>query len=594
LFSGSKNIIILVDSIEKQGTLNLSHFRFDKIEVIQRPQGQYAGYDVLINLHTKEDYEGYEGALSQVGAIKPNSEYTKDSYFTTSNAYFSYTKRKWTFFASGWFYYARNKFDRWYDDYYPLNGIRNEVISNLDGTKNLSAYERYYNCYASLDYQINKYRSLSFTYAYNGKNTEHYYNRTINRTYENAGTATQLRQRNNSFKDHGEHSVAVFYRDNGSIIKWNTDFNYRYTPSSPQNTTEETTGFTLDNHFRDKMNYTRFRLNGWTELCENHLTLNAGYINTWKEYSRKDYDSRQELNSNSYLRNQLWANVSWRFNNNARLTVGGWAEHVHAKSNGTSDNQVPFGGNFMAFYQLSKKNWMRLNYNCNVDYPDQGLSSEYGYFTDSLTWSGGNPKIKTSVRHDIHFWIDLWWCFNFQTGYIYAPNVFNSIAEVREGTLSNGQYGTYVAYQWQNTKYKEWWASVSFTKRFLKDFLYKADVKYRNVRASYAGFSNNYDGIEGSTSINWYSDKLKLNVNFSYQYMRQLGVTPQSMNVSNVEYPTLNIEKTFFNQRLSVQFSWEHIFHLFNSDIKYSEISSLYVCTIRLINTTTGKRIACA
>lgn len=69
-YNNSSNYIILIDSIEKPGfnILEMHHLRFSRIEVIYKPQGKYQGYDVFINLHTKSDYEGYEGSLLQSNA----------------------------------------------------------------------------------------------------------------------------------------------------------------------------------------------------------------------------------------------------------------------------------------------------------------------------------------------------------------------------------------------------------------------------------------------------------------------------------------------------------------------------------------------
>ena len=60
-YYGSKNIIILVDSLRKPADYikELHHLRFDRVEIIPNPDGEYSHYDLLINLHTKEDYEGF-------------------------------------------------------------------------------------------------------------------------------------------------------------------------------------------------------------------------------------------------------------------------------------------------------------------------------------------------------------------------------------------------------------------------------------------------------------------------------------------------------------------------------------------------------
>lgn len=71
---------------------NIQHIRFDKVEVIDKPQGQYQGYDVLINLHTKKNYEGYEGMLFNNEGFNLNGENDKKYIFENTTANFSYTK----------------------------------------------------------------------------------------------------------------------------------------------------------------------------------------------------------------------------------------------------------------------------------------------------------------------------------------------------------------------------------------------------------------------------------------------------------------------------------------------------------------------
>lgn len=445
-----------------------------------------------------------------------------------------------------------------------MSGIRNEVVLNADDSKNTVFYERKSNVYGSADWQITKKQSLSVVYQYSVNGHNNHNNNTVVRTYEQQHLLQQLKQYVRDYDRDAEHNMAVFYRNNEGRIRFDTDFNYRNVSSRNRDLTEETTGLKLDNYFRDRMNFTRFRLGGWTTFFNDKLQIAAGYENTWKDYTRSDYYTHDKLNSNSYLRNKVWATIGYRFSNSFNVNIGSWVECVKLKSENKKENQIPTGGNFMAYYQLMKKNWMRLTYDCMVEYPDQGLSSEYGYFTDSLTWNGGNPLLKTNVVHNLSFWIDLWWCFNFQTGYVYSPNRFATIAEIREGSLPGYSYGKYAAYISQNTKYKEWWASMSFTKRFCRNFIFKADLKYRDIHTSYLAYKNNSRGWTGSTSINYYNEKLKLNMNFAYSYTRGMNIFPQSKSIKNVEYPVLSLEKSFFKDRLSFSLNYAMMFHLFN------------------------------
>lgn len=574
-FGGSSNIMILVDSLEKDNNFikNLQHVRFDKIEIIHQPQGLYSGYDVLINLHTKEDYEGYEGMANSWTGFCLSDANDATVIFSQDNGYFTYTKNKWNFYGNFGYNFNEGKVNNWSERYYPMNGIRNTVVDNADGSKNTHFFDWHIYGQASADYTIDKNRSLSFVYAYGRDVTDNNQNRTVNRVDENMGTDILLNMLAGENSKQHSHSFGAFFRNNSGKVKYNVDFNYRYTPSHNRTTVNESTGYTLDNNFRDRTDYTRFRMYGWTQMDSSRLTLNFGYTNTWKKYKREAYVTGEELNSNSYFRNYLYAGFNYKMDNGMQFGLTGWAEHIHVKSNSITDNQMPFGGRAMIFYRMSKKNWMRLNYNCSVSYPDFNLSSEYGYFTDSLTWTGGNPLLKTSVTHDLRYWIDLWWCFNFQTGVIYSPNSFASITELREGTLSTGQHGKYAATIWQNTKYQEWWASVSVTKRLWRDFIYKFDLKYSTLKSSYGEFSNSARGINISTSLNYYNSMWDANFKFYYSYTRRINLTPQSKSVSDLEYPYLSIQKNMFKKRLSISLQYVLFFRLFNNDNR-TDISS--------------------
>ena len=68
-FYGSRNIIVLVDSIEHDFNYiaRLNQKRFDKINITYNPSGKYRGYDAVINLKTRPHYQGYDGNVEFYG-----------------------------------------------------------------------------------------------------------------------------------------------------------------------------------------------------------------------------------------------------------------------------------------------------------------------------------------------------------------------------------------------------------------------------------------------------------------------------------------------------------------------------------------------
>ena len=103
--NNSGNIVLLVDSVEKDlSTLNMHHLRYDYVEIVDHPTGRYQGYDVLINLHTKKDYEGYEGYMNDDSGILPGKPKTPFFEFTNNQVGTTYTKNKLTLSGSVYFY----------------------------------------------------------------------------------------------------------------------------------------------------------------------------------------------------------------------------------------------------------------------------------------------------------------------------------------------------------------------------------------------------------------------------------------------------------------------------------------------------------
>ena len=118
--------------------------------------------------------------------------------------------------------------------------------------------------------------------------------------------------------------------------------------------------------------------------------------------------------------------------------------------------------------------------------------------------------------------------------------------------MPSGVPGKYVASVFQNTDYREWWASVSFTKRFCRDFLYKADLKYRNAKASYHEFSNHIQTVEGVTSLQYYQPRWDMNFAMSYSYSKNFTISPQVKSSSNFENPYVSIQKFLLKKKLEL------------------------------------------
>ncbi|MDE6721036.1 MAG: hypothetical protein K2J84_02680 [Bacteroidaceae bacterium] len=558
-YQGKRNIIVLVDSLEKgyDYVMKLHHLRFAKVEIIDQPHGKYEGHDALINLVTKKDYEGYEGSLYGNTRFMPAGPNAGKFLFFVTEGAFTYTKNKWNFVADVT-RMSDNKtvLPTWYERTFPMLGQTERVLHDKDTSEKLLDNHDW-EVHTSADYQLNKNHSFSWTYKYNFSHNQDKLDYLLEQIHETISTIDTLNVHSLNNTNNRNHSTALFYR--GKSGKWNydADFNYVYNHNTPDNTLQRGEGFTLINHYNDYMHYTRLRSSARRNWYENRLQLSMGYHNTWKNYKRDDFDSHRQLNTNGFFRNCGWFHLWGRLDSIGHNTasIGGRVESIHARSNGMSENLAVWSVNAMYWHKLTEKNWIRFNYDCNIDHPNQAQTTDYGYFTDSLTWSGGNPFLRANVNHQWKVWFDAWWCFNAQAGVTYAPNTITGLTELRHGLLPSGTEGDYAASTYVNSRYLSLWASLSFTKRFCKNFVYKADVRLARPKAWYDDFKQKGIEFHFKTSLQYYNPKYKTSTFVGYELQHNKFVTPQSYSTNyKDDFLYVTIGKPFWKERLYVNF----------------------------------------
>jgi len=560
-YNNSQNIVVLVDSVERGiGALDVQHYRYSKIEITNHPTGKYSQADVLINLVTKKNYEGYEGNLYDQTYMLPEKT---DKAFVTSeyvSGYTSYTRNKLTLSARGGYNYQDAEIYNPWKRHYKLSDIKDTSIDT--GGRNFTEKINRGNLYLSADYVFNKNNSISFVYSTDMNDKRDYYeNDAFTRTIAGKENGVYTRNQENQINSE-QHSFAAYYRGKLGQYKYDIDYNYRFSPEIYKDEYSESSAYSYLVHFKDKMDFSRFSMFVNRTFLKEKLYVHMQYVNTWKQYNRKNYETSQLLNENSYLRNYVQAGFSTDLIKKTNIQGQIWGEHIHMKSMSNTESQIPFGWTLSTTYHLNDKNWMMLVYNSGISYPDKQSSSSYGYFTDSLTWTGGNPSLRSSTTQSLRFHIDLWRCFNFQTGFTLLPNRFSRIDEYRYGMLSTGSYGNYIANIPVNSNYRDLWASVSLTKRFCTNFLYKFDLKYSDTKTEYDIFKQEGHEWNGSTSLRYYCPRWLTTFYVSYQYISRIGIDPQGWSHLNLDYVTLHVEKEFFNRKLNVSVDYNPPGHI--------------------------------
>ena len=554
-YHGSPNILILVDSVEKSSDYikELHHLRFNKVDIVPNPTGKYANYDVLINLHTKKDYEGYEGNAFNYMRVLPSDGNGKGKNLTNDNtsASFTYTKNKWNIVGRYNFNFSQSEiFDGEKILTYPINKFSEKFLSPTS-----SEFSRIHNAYTAADYQINKNHSVSVSYNFSTDASDKFVSSDIQRTWLDTQRTDTFSKSSINAQNSARHTLGAYYRGHSGVWNYTYDLNYINEGWDNDKKLDQSTGYSSEYYHRNHMDYI------WTKGEVNRRFFNdkfyasAGHNLTWKDYTQKDRETESLLSKNKYLRNEFWTWLSYRIKDGTDLNFSASAEQVHTESGTYRDNDMVYKMTGMFFHRWNKWFWMRLNHWCNVSHPGLNLVSEYGYFSDSLTWREGNPALKTNVNQSSRIWLDFVNTFNIQAGVDYSPNQFSTIADIGEGVLPSGGNGYFVKYTPQNAKYVNYWASAYFYKK-IKAFTLSGWVKYEKKKAEYEQYKNSNDGFSGNLSGRYYNEKQHLTVSLAYTLGNTYNAYVQGVSTRKLDYFNLTASKDFFKQKMSVSLQY--------------------------------------
>ncbi len=573
-YYGSQNILILVDSIEKPSDYikELHHLRYDKVDIIPNPSGKYAGYDVVVNLHTKENYEGYEGNLSNSLDYLPTDGNGEDKHLKGDNAAgsFTYTRNKWNLVGRYNFnFHQHEKYVKKTNIDY-VNQLQEDDIEN-------GKYENgmlLHNSYIALDYQINKASSLSAFYNYSNTKIDLIKDRNVERTWIDTWMKDTIWTNSNELEYIKRQTLGLNYR--GKVKTWNyhADFNYIQEEGTYDRTFMQSTGFCSDNMLKNRMDYIWLALGTDSKFFDQRFNLSLGYNYTWKGYEQKDRNNNALLSVNDYMRNDLHTWMSYQITHDTHVNFNASVQHIHNRSMSYVDNNMVYRLGGMFYHRWNDQIWMRINYWNNVNYPSLSLVSEYGYFTDSLTWSGGNPALKTNVNHSGRVWVDFFKLFNVQMGYVYSPNQFATMTDIGEGILPSGEYGQYIVRMPQNTSYQEGWASFSIFKK-VKAFTFSAYLRYRYLGGSYKERKQANQGFNGNIIGRYYNEKHRLNISLGYYLNNGYTVSPEEWMRTELHFFNFFCSKDFFSQRMNISIKYV-LPYLPKDDAEYESKSLLH------------------
>ena len=556
-YYGDRNIVFLVDSVEKDASyvMRLHHVRFDKVEIIPHPSGQYADYDVVINLHRVPTYEGYENNLTASEQLLPKALDGKVMDATDWSESFTYTKDKWNFNLNydGCFYQRGQA--SYGTTRYTQNDYMESIVPNADGSSNSGRYTRKNKVSVAVDRQISKRQSFSVMYQYDNENNDAYANRTSIVSDLAETRRDSVRTRSNDKEKGDIHSLGLYYRNGWKKWNYNLTFNYvNHTWNSFYRVGRSSGYSNIDNRHK-RMNHTLTKLDANRALIDYKLYLNAAYTYFWRQYDQYRFSDRAALSKNTLTYHNVWASLSYNLSRSAGMQLSGSATFYQSENGNVKNNYSVFSGGLAFVGKLNNHSFLRLSYRCNASNPRLDQLSTYGYFTDSLNYKIGNPNLKATLMHDAELRYQIYDGWTLTSRLNYAPRNFVNIVESAYGTLQNGREAYYALSTQQNGRNLLWANSLNVEKQ-LGRFSLSGNVGYSYIRSRYADYKRSTGAWTANGNVSYVLSPSEIYLTFLYKLINSYTVTPQSVGNNRYDFFGLSASKSFCNNNLELSLSY--------------------------------------
>lgn len=558
-YLGKNKIMILVDGVEKdiEHVKNLSHERFDRMEVTVSPMGRYGEYDVLINLHTKENYTGQEMYMSSFDNIEPNSVANNIFTMSSNSLLLDYMDRKWNFYIDdrySWLNSGTNK-------HYEKNFILNNIIERNINSPLQQSYDNRNRINFNIDYSINTSNTVGIVYGNTLAGSKNYNQLIMQRQNVLLNTIDTLGQNDRKRSDANSHLMGAFYE--GKLNGWylNAKVNHVINNNKAKDIYDRSPEYLNEYATRHKMNYT-YAGGGFERQITDRLNVQGGYDYVYRKLDIRNDFTDTTMSKLHETRHYVYLTGSLRLSQRTTLGAGVTFLHSSSVSAGIKEHTPYWVFRGKLRHIFTDRFTLSLEYLGDTNVPSTAQLSDYGQFVSPLEYSGGNPSLKTNSTHLILGYIDFLNMFILQGSCFLAPDRIATLSVPATGTLPDNSIGEYVRTQPYNVDFKNFSTTLNFYRSF-GNFNINASVGWSHAKSQYEQYRISKNSIDVTGKIEYTLNSRNFYCAVDYDLPSLYSIYgPQSFE--KVDYDRLRIEasKGFFNGSLNIMFRYNLPLHL--------------------------------
>ena len=541
-YNNRDNVLLLIDGKEKTNSYigQLANLRFKRIEVTEHPKGRYSDYYVVINVITKDNWEGHEIDAESYTIMKPASDY--DRFFTYTHQDLSYTYARPGLNVAAHYDYTHRNEHKYSTLYKRGNSV--EMFSLAENQPTDIRFYNIHNSWIDADYDINKNHSISAKFVYRAANDDT--RRDYLMSSSNQGSSHSFRRISDSNTKLYTYIASLFYRGTIAKTKLYSDFTFNRQNSVPMYAYKESTGYETVSDGISHRTFTQFNFDTNTQLND-HFSLNVGYLNynRWTNIKM----SGTETNSGLY-RNRLYAVINMVILENLRWQVSGSIEHVRTTASGidASNSKIWEAGTKLRYNYGDGKNELSLGYQARTSYPQVNQTNAAEIRVDSSLVRKGNPLLKPMTLHNLSLEYKLG-IFRFEASLNYLDNYISSVYRQQNG----GYLLTY-----DNIGQNNCLLGVSVYKNInlseTKDLVLCAHIEHHYSKISDNDISSNLSFQTGGFYIAYSSGLWSVSLGFDKRCTYQLSACTEANNGD--DWWTISARRSFLKDRLEVDISY--------------------------------------
>ena len=569
-FYGSRNIIVLVDSIEHDFNYiaRLNQKRFDKINITYNPSGRYRGYDAVINLKTRPHYQGYDGYVEFYGtAYTGNRNGNGNALGSESvSGQFTYTYDKINVGGSIGNSWGKQGSTSYYENYYPLNGIKQTVLHTPFNHPATISINRSTSANAFVDYHFNDNNIIaaSYFFSFGDSNSDTRYRLQVDDFNRNTSSINELHSNNHTHNSLSHNAVAYYW---GNVRNWRLHAYASYNSNSldSYSTTERNSFAVTDNrHVHTDKIWAGGQIS--RSFANNEWTASARYFynrNSHNQYALADNRKlAHSVDINQFPELDVYFNPdgsAWSMS-----LKGGVLLYQNSADGKTYRDANPWGGLQVAF-NPSNKISLRFNYESGNMQPSLFQIENYGTFTDSLEYQCGNPALKPGFMHSLNLYTTINRMISFRLWANIAPTDMRTFMSAGYGLRPDGIEGPFVRYDWINSRRSEWGLTASFNRIFFNALQVNCSAGFTQYYQRYKASSNRRTYAFGSMFLKYFSQPKGITAALMYDLGGNSGVTPQYVNYGYYDSLALFIAKEF-RSKWGMQLSYYLPVHFTNCE----------------------------